>query len=466
MLPVVDPTGSVTGQMAVLYALALLPVGVMAAMAGLTGWLFAAGSLGLGVGAGRLRAPARAQLRTERRRPPPVPRDAGLPAAPARPDGGRPGTRARGPPRGGRARSPMTHGRTFLRSGGWVVVAALAVTTCAFAFYAANLLRGRGLARGRRRTTRRELRLLPRAVPGSPRPDRRLRHAQGRPAGARRARTWTLRTARRGAARRGKMLVPATGSSGSGWAARRAPTRSASSSGTRSSTTRSAASRSRSPTRRCATAPSCFAARSADGTLTFGVSGPALQLQPPDVRPPARGRGESLWSQLLLRAVAGPAAAGAATLEVLPPPCTSWARTGSPATPPPPCSRPTPAWRSSTGATRTSRYFGSDMLRFPVAAVARQPEARRSRPRWWSSRGTGSFLAVSAAGARVAPPPVRAAQPGPMSSRGAFVCLGATSRRSPSRAPDAGGSGCLQLRSSRGMAMHPDDTAWPGTGPG
>ena len=48
MLPVVDPSGRVTGQMAVLYALALLPCGVMAAMGGLTGWLFAAGSLVLG----------------------------------------------------------------------------------------------------------------------------------------------------------------------------------------------------------------------------------------------------------------------------------------------------------------------------------------------------------------------------------------------------------------------------------
>ena len=48
MLPVVDPSGRVTAEMAVLYALALLPVGVMAAMAGLTGWLFAACSLALG----------------------------------------------------------------------------------------------------------------------------------------------------------------------------------------------------------------------------------------------------------------------------------------------------------------------------------------------------------------------------------------------------------------------------------
>jgi len=48
MLPVVDPSGRMTGEMAVLYALALVPVGVMAALGGLTGWLFAAGALVLG----------------------------------------------------------------------------------------------------------------------------------------------------------------------------------------------------------------------------------------------------------------------------------------------------------------------------------------------------------------------------------------------------------------------------------
>jgi heme o synthase len=48
MLPAVDPSGSVTGQMAVLYALALVPVGALGALGGMTGWVFAAGSLVLG----------------------------------------------------------------------------------------------------------------------------------------------------------------------------------------------------------------------------------------------------------------------------------------------------------------------------------------------------------------------------------------------------------------------------------
>jgi len=49
-LPAVDASGRVTGAMAVLYSLALLPVGVLAALGGLTGWRFAAAGLALGGG--------------------------------------------------------------------------------------------------------------------------------------------------------------------------------------------------------------------------------------------------------------------------------------------------------------------------------------------------------------------------------------------------------------------------------
>ncbi len=50
MLPVVDPTGRSTGGAAVLYSLALLPVGLLAALGGVTGWRFAAAALVLGAG--------------------------------------------------------------------------------------------------------------------------------------------------------------------------------------------------------------------------------------------------------------------------------------------------------------------------------------------------------------------------------------------------------------------------------
>ena len=50
MLPVVDASGRATGRMAVLYSLALLPVGILAALGGITGWRFAAAALALGCG--------------------------------------------------------------------------------------------------------------------------------------------------------------------------------------------------------------------------------------------------------------------------------------------------------------------------------------------------------------------------------------------------------------------------------
>ncbi|HVN75422.1 MAG TPA: heme o synthase [Thermoanaerobaculaceae bacterium] len=50
MLPVVDGSGRATAGMAVLYSLALVPVGVLAALGGMTGWTFAAVALVLGSG--------------------------------------------------------------------------------------------------------------------------------------------------------------------------------------------------------------------------------------------------------------------------------------------------------------------------------------------------------------------------------------------------------------------------------
>ena len=50
MLPVIDPTGRMTCQMIVLYSLAMLPLGLVVAMCGLAGSLFAAVSVVLGMG--------------------------------------------------------------------------------------------------------------------------------------------------------------------------------------------------------------------------------------------------------------------------------------------------------------------------------------------------------------------------------------------------------------------------------
>ena len=50
VLSVVDPSGGATALMANLYVVALLPLGLVAALGGLTGWTFAAGALLLGGG--------------------------------------------------------------------------------------------------------------------------------------------------------------------------------------------------------------------------------------------------------------------------------------------------------------------------------------------------------------------------------------------------------------------------------
>jgi hypothetical protein len=108
-----------------------------------------------------------------------------------------------------------------------------------------------------------------------------------------------------------------------------------------------------------------FDRRVATETLTFGVSGLLYNsnLLMYDRRP--EGRGESLWSPLQFRAVAGPAAAAGWRLEVIPAAVMRWGD-----------------WRSRHPETRVlaaapgmareyqrepyASYFGSDRLRFPV----------------------------------------------------------------------------------------------------
>ena len=49
MLPVIDPSGRLTGRVVVLMTLVLLSLGVSAALSGLAGWLYAFGSIALGL---------------------------------------------------------------------------------------------------------------------------------------------------------------------------------------------------------------------------------------------------------------------------------------------------------------------------------------------------------------------------------------------------------------------------------
>ena len=50
MLPVSDPTGQLTGQVIILYSLTLLALGPVATLTGMTGWVYAIGSVALGAG--------------------------------------------------------------------------------------------------------------------------------------------------------------------------------------------------------------------------------------------------------------------------------------------------------------------------------------------------------------------------------------------------------------------------------
>ena len=50
MLPLVDPSGAITSRIAVLYCIALLPVGLVATMAGMSGWIATFGALACGGG--------------------------------------------------------------------------------------------------------------------------------------------------------------------------------------------------------------------------------------------------------------------------------------------------------------------------------------------------------------------------------------------------------------------------------
>jgi hypothetical protein len=81
-------------------------------------------------------------------------------------------------------------------------------------------------------------------------------------------------------------------------------------------------------------------------------------------RQPAR-TGESLWSQLLFRAVTGPSAAAGEALEVLPISVASWGdwRRENPATT---VLAPDPRLLEQYSREPYTSYFGSDQLRFPV----------------------------------------------------------------------------------------------------
>ncbi len=285
----------------------------------------------------------------------------------------------------------MKSRRGFLRSGGWVVIAGLAVTTCAFAYYTAQLLRGRGsppVGDGRHVESYRftlEPCIVPRdlIVPsGMPR--------DGLPALVEPA-FWTLAQFDASARQYRKLLVPGDRVIGVrlGGQARAYPLRflvwhevvNDTLAGVPIAVTYN---------------PLCDSAvafrRQVGGrTLTFGVSGLLYDsnLLMYDRQP--GGEAPSLWSQLLFRPIAGPAAAADATLEVLPISADTWGdwRRQNPFTT---VLAPDPRMAENYASDPYTSYFGSESLRFPVQPLPsparypiKTPLVALGGPREWTA---------------------------------------------------------------------------------
>jgi len=259
----------------------------------------------------------------------------------------------------------MTARTGFLRSGGWVIVAAVVVTTLAFAYHAGQILRHRGsrAVGDGQHVESYGFPLDPCLVP------RERIVASGMPRDGLSAlvdpAAWTRAQLDAAADRYRKLLVPGDRVIGIrlGGQARAYPLRllvwhevvNDTLAGVPIAVTYN---------------PLCDSAvvfrRSVGGrTLTLGVSGLLYDsnLLMYD-RQPEDGR-SSLWSQLLFKAVAGPAAADGAALDVLPISVESWGdwRRANPSTT---VLAPDPRLAQRYSSDPYTSYFGSDQLRFPV----------------------------------------------------------------------------------------------------
>ncbi len=263
----------------------------------------------------------------------------------------------------------------FLESGGWWVIAAVALSGAAFAYYAAQIVASKGaraVGDGRHVATYGfplERCLVPQA----------LLVASGMPKDGLRALVdppvWSLVRADEANATRAKFLVPSDKVIGvrMDGEARAYPLRllvwhevvNDTLGGVPIAVTYNAL---------CDSAV-VFRREVSGRTLTFGVSG-LLYDSNLVMYDRERDRGtESLWSQLLFKAIAGPAAAAGATLTVLPITVETWEdwRRENPETT---VLAPDPRMAQQYSRDPFTSYFGSDRLRFPVQplpAPARYP---------------------------------------------------------------------------------------------
>jgi len=254
--------------------------------------------------------------------------------------------------------------RSFLRSGGWVVVAALALTGLAVSVHVVALLGSRSRAIGNGRDVSSYgfdlggANIPPAEIVAGGLPK------DGLPALVEPA-VWTLQEADRQSAGRARFLVPSDRVVGvvSGGEARAYPLRflvwhevvNDTLGGTAIAVTYNPLSDGAAVFRRSGPA----------GTRIFGVSGLLYQSSLLFYDRQPAGRAESLFSQLLCRAVAGPAASGPERLDVLPSAVATWGdwRGLEPATT---VLAPDPRLRAQYRRDPYEAYFGSDILRFPV----------------------------------------------------------------------------------------------------
>ncbi len=253
----------------------------------------------------------------------------------------------------------------FLRSGGWWLIAAVALAALAFAYYAGQIVRTRGtraIGDGRDVSSY-GFPMTPCLVP------RQMLVASGMPKDGLPAlvdpQVWDLPRADAASASRGRFLVPSDRVIGVRVAgqARAYPLRvlvwhevvNDTLGGVPIAVTYNAL---------CDSAV-VFGRAPGGRSLTFGVSGLLFDsnLVMYDREPdPAR---ESLWSQLLFKAIAGPAATAGETLTVLPISVETWGdwRRENPDTG---VLAPDPRLAQQYSRDPYASYFGNELLRFPV----------------------------------------------------------------------------------------------------
>ena len=359
--------------------------------------------------------------------------------------------------------APDPQGAGFLRRGGWIVVAALALATAAFAFYAAGLVRHRPhpVGDGRRVATY-GFSLEPCLV------QRDLLVASGMPKDGLSALVeppvWTVAQADAAKFGHGKFLVPGDRVVGLrlGGAARAYPLRvlvwheivNDTLGGVPVAVTYD---------------PLCdstvaFRREVRGERFTFGVSGLLFDSNLLLYDRRAGGAPESLWSQLQFRAVAGPAAAARTALEVLPISVETWAdwRREHPDTTVP---APDPAMAERYASDPYASYFGSDLLRFPVAPLPatfpyppKTPVVALGAPGGWTAFPFPALAAPAPGSAAAARSVSRQGPLGPWTAALSLRPAGPTVAVATDRLPP--GTAVVYASSFAWYATHSKDTTW------